>query len=52
MADLDNVDRWAGDGQGSSRVPGTYPVFELTELLCDAGDPCPPSMEILRGELV
>ena len=52
MADLDNVGRWAGDGQGSSRIPDTYPVLEFIELLCVAVEPRPAGTRILRGELV
>ena len=50
MVDLDTVCRRVGEGR--SRIPETYPVSKLTELLCDVGEPRPSSIEILHSELV
>ena len=52
-AGLGVVDKQAGDGLGSTVIPGTYPVSEFTGLPHDTGEPLPsPSKEVLREELV
>ena len=49
---LDDADTHEAGGEGSSRISDTYSVSELTELLCDVGEPRPSNIEILHGELV
>ena len=52
MVDFNDAGRWAAGGRGSSVIPDTYPVLQLTALLHDPCGPIPSGEQVLRDGLV